>query len=131
MSEASLTLLGIVLSLVFAIAGCFLIPPARKWLNAKVGVENANLIFYWAETLVKAAEQTIRAGGGAKYIWVAEALRGLTNFHNITVDDKTLDAAIEAAVLELQQGTKPNAVGNVVVTPGDTPVIVENKKGEI
>lgn len=130
MNELTLSLLGTVLSLVFAIGGAFLIPPAKKWLDAKVGVEKSNLVFDWAATFVRAAEKTITAGGGAKYLWVAEALRGLTDSHNIKIDDVTLEAAIEAAVLELQQGAKPSAVGNVVVTaPVDAPVIVEKKEG--
>jgi hypothetical protein len=115
--EVALTLLGFVLSAVFSIGGYYLIPVIYKLAVAKVGVEHANFIFGWAKTFVKAAEQTITAGGGTKYLWVAEALRGLMNSRNIKIDDKTLEAAIESAVLELQQGKTagPSAVGNVVV----------------
>jgi hypothetical protein len=130
MSEATLTLLGTILSAVVAIGGYFLIPILYKLAVAKLGLEHADLLFNWAETFVKAVEQTQGPGrGGTKYALVLEALRGLSNSHNIKVDDKTLEAAIEAAVLELQQGSKPSAVGNVVVTPGEVPVVIENKKG--
>jgi hypothetical protein len=125
MSEATLSLLGTVLSLVSLVAGYFLIPAAKKWLDAKVGVEKSSLLFNWAETFVKAAEQMHGPGvGGVKYAVVLKALQGFSNSQNIKVDDKTLEAAIEAAVLELQQGAKPapTAVGNVVVNQAPAPV---------
>jgi prepilin signal peptidase PulO-like enzyme (type II secretory pathway) len=127
-SEATLSLLGTVLSLIFALAGYFLIPVLKRWLDAKVGTEKSTLLLTWAATFVKAVEQTQGPGmGGTKYALVLDALRGLSNSQNIKVDEKTLEAAIESAVLELQQKDKPSAVGNVVVTPSDSPVIVSKE----
>jgi molecular chaperone DnaK (HSP70) len=128
-SDAVWPLLGSALSLVLAVGGAIIIPMVRKWLAAKVGVEKSNLLFDWADIAVRAAEQILSSGSGAdKYAYVLKAMQSVSDSHNIKVDTITLQAAIESAVHTLKTGGTPEVVGNVVVTPGDAPVIVENKK---
>jgi hypothetical protein len=130
-NEATTALLELVVTSLVSIAGYFLIPLVYKLAVAKIGADHANFIFGWADTLVKAVEQTHGPGNGdIKYNLAFSALKGLSQSHDIKIDNSTLQAAIEAAVLELQQGTKPTstAVGNLVVNqPVDTPVVVSKE----
>jgi hypothetical protein len=96
----------------------------KPWLDAKIGVEHSNLIFGWAQTFVGAAEQMMTTSPGLdKYHYVSSALDALADSKNINLSDDAMEAAIEAAVLELKKHKTPAvaAVSNVVVATAPQP----------
>jgi hypothetical protein len=106
MSEATISLLSLVLTLVVGIASAVLVPALKKVADAKLGVAHADLLFSWAETLVKSAEETLGAGTGtSKYALVLSGLQAFTDRNKLKVDEASLHAAIQAAVLELKNST--------------------------
>lgn len=125
MSDTTLALLESVLSLVLAIGGAILLPKLRELAVKKIGESNTNMLFSWADTAVKTAEQQLGPGrGSVKYDIAYSILEGISRAQNLKVDEATLKAAIEAAVHELNQTRPlaPAAVGNVVVaTPTPAP----------
>jgi hypothetical protein len=118
--------------LLILIAGGLAYRFGKPWLDAKVGVEHSTLIFNWAETFVRAAEQMMGpGGGGAKYSYVSGALEALAESKKIKLDEHALEAAIEAAVHQLKsdQTSAPAAVGNVVVAAPEA--AIETNGGSI
>src|SRR4051812_26638380 len=103
MSDATLTLLETVLSLVFGIGGAMLIPRIKELSTKKIGTTNTDMLLTWADTVVKMAEQKLGARAGqAKYSLALAALQGFSDRNNLKVDQESLEAAIEAAVLQLK-----------------------------
>lgn len=91
-------ILGAVASLLAAIITAVVVP----YIKSKTDTDQQRQINTWVQIAVSAAEQ-IYAGTGRgedKKAYVVEWLRQ----HNITVDTDKLDAMIEAAVYELNNG---------------------------
>ena len=90
-----------VAALIAALITAFVIP----YIKSKTTAEQQKEINAWVKIAVAAAEQ-IYVGSGRgeeKKAYVIDWLRN----HGITVDEEKLDALIEAAVYELNQGVIP------------------------
>ena len=90
-----------VAALIAALITAFVIP----YIKSKTTAEQQKEINAWVKIAVAAAEQ-IYVGSGRgeeKKAYVIDWLRS----HGITVDEEKLDALIEAAVYELNQGVIP------------------------
>ena len=90
-----------VAALIAALMTAFVIP----YIKSKTTAEQQKEINAWVKIAVAAAEQ-IYVGSGRgeeKKAYVIDWLRS----HGITVDEEKLDALIEAAVYELNQGVIP------------------------
>ena len=90
-----------VAALFAALITAFVIP----YIKSKTTAEQQKEINAWVKIAVAAAEQTyVGSGRGEeKKAYVIDWLRS----HGITVDEEKLDALIEAAVYELNQGVIP------------------------
>lgn len=102
-----------VVAVVCAVVTCVLIP----YIKSKTTAEQQAEINAWVKIAVSAAEQ-IYAGSGRgeeKKAYVVEWLRS----HGVTLDTEKIDAMIEAAVYELNQGVIP-LEGVAIVEGGDT-----------
>ena len=102
-----------VVAVVCAVVTCVLIP----YIKSKTTAEQQKEINAWVKIAVAAAEQ-IFAGSGRgeeKKEYVVQWLKD----RGITVDAEKIDAMIEAAVYELNQGLIP-LEGVAIVEGGDT-----------
>ena len=89
-----------VAALIAALITAFVIP----YIKRKTTAEQQKEINAWVKIAVAAAEQIYGSGRGEeKKAYVIDWLRN----HGITVDEEKLDALIEAAVYELNQGVIP------------------------
>jgi len=87
-----------ILDFVIAVALALIIKCGVPYIKSRITAEKLNFIKTWVESLVAAAEQTIKGSkmGPTKKAWVISMLEKL----GIVVDD-TVDALIESAVLAL------------------------------
>ena len=100
-----------VAALIAALITAFVIP----YIKSKTTAEQQKEINAWVKIAVAAAEQ-IYVGSGRgeeKKAYVIDWLRS----HGITVDEEKLDALIEAAVYELNQGVIP--IEGIAVKEGE------------
>lgn len=90
-----------VVALIAALITAFVIPYIRSKTTAQQRAE----INAWVKIAVSAAEQiyTVSGRGEEKKAYVIKWLRE----HGVTVDESKLDALIESAVYELNQGVIP------------------------
>lgn len=105
-------IVGAVVAVVCAVVTCVLIP----YIKSKTTAEQQKEINAWVKIAVAAAEQ-IFAGSGRgeeKKEYVVQWLMD----RGITVDAEKIDAMIEAAVYELNQGLIP--LEGVAIVEGDT-----------
>ena len=101
-----------VISLLALLITAFLVP----WLKAKVSAEKLSNIQKWAKIAVAAAEMIYKESGMGtlKKQYVTEYLKG----KGYTLDVDTVDALIEAAVLEMNQN-QPIAISVSESESGD------------
>ena len=100
-----------VAALIAALITAFVIP----YIKSKTTAEQQKEMNAWVKIAVAAAEQ-IYVGSGRgeeKKAYVIDWLRS----HGITVDEEKLDALIEAAVYELNQGVIP--IEGIAVKEGE------------
>lgn len=86
-----------IIEVVAALVAAFLIP----YIRSKTTEQQQAKINAWVKIAVSAAEQIYKGSGRGeeKKAYVIKWLRD----HNITVDEKKLDALIESAVYELKK----------------------------
>jgi LL-H family phage holin len=88
--------------IVTAVLGALLFPKISQTLEAATGKSNATLLVNLAAQVVRSVEQQLEgAPGNEKKAVAVAALKGLAEAHNLTINDATLHAAIEAAVYDL------------------------------
>ena len=102
-----------VVAVVCAVVTCVLIP----YIKSKTTTEQQKEINAWVKIAVSAAEQIYTGSGRGeeKKEYVVQWLKD----RGITVDAEKIDAMIEAAVYELNQGLIP-LEGVAIVEGGDT-----------
>lgn len=91
-----------VLGLITTFVVTFVLPTIKKWINAKINVEQQKQIDCLIKTAVYAAEQTIKANGDGKVgAQKKEFVMKFLEDRNLTIDEEVLDAKVEACVAEL------------------------------
>ena len=89
-------IVGIVISIVGALITRYVIP----WIRSRTTAAQQDMIYYWVQTFVLAAEQTFTGDGrGAEKL---AYVLGELEKKNLKVDAETLRALIEAIVFELK-----------------------------
>lgn len=104
MNESGIDITPIInamITFVLATVSAFLVP----WIKKKMNEEDTNTLLQWVEIAVYAAQQLYHNLSGEerkKYVLDFLAQKGYT------VNEKEVDAAIEAAVLKLHQELEKN-----------------------
>lgn len=90
-----------IISLILAVVSAFLVP----WLKKKMKKQDIDTLMTWVEIAVAAAQQMMHnLSGEERKQYVLDFL----SEKGYTVNDKEIDAAIEAAVLKLHQDLEKN-----------------------
>lgn len=117
MNEVTNALLEAVIGLVVAVGAAVLIPLLQRFLASKIGVNNTNLLLTLAQTAVNMVEQQLSTAPGSEKKGLAIAvLKGFADRNNLKVDEASMHAAIEAAVLQLKAAKAADPVA-VVAAP--------------
>jgi LL-H family phage holin len=127
MNPTYLELLLAVIPIVITVLLGWVSPYVVKFLDAKIGHNNAVALENFARVAVAAAEQQVKNGSNSDKKAVAlAALNAFVGDHKYSASEANLDALIEAAVYQLKQwGTPITLAGS-----GDTSVAVSTGEAQ-
>ena len=99
MTEILFEIVKIIVMIIAAVTGCYVIP----WIRQTAADRKLDTAYYWVQQAVLCAQQLLSGQPGEdKKEYVLNVLNGILAQHGITMNGEQLDILIEAAVRELK-----------------------------